>query len=198
MTHQRGPHDPRLDGLPMTDDEFERAWRNPNGGYGVVPGRPDEPGLSLDELRRARTEHANGCECWRHRIVRIHDGGAKVRARTCEHLAACVNEDGTAIDGGTFMPCDMAPCDECGALCPGSNWTPERAMRALDREYLDLSQKSHRTEETIRRYLVWDESRAPRCHICRRVMSDDPNSGDALNCGGDCAGCMREVERGAE
>lgn len=108
-------------------------------------------------------------------------------------MYACVNEDGTAVGGGKAMPCGVAPCDECGALCPGSNWTPENAFDELDREYADYRRHLSETERRVALYRR--RNAPPRCHICKRVMSDDPSSGDALNCGGDCAGCMREVER---
>jgi hypothetical protein len=81
------------------------------------------------------------------------------RARVCEHLNACVNEDGTAIDGGEATGCDLGPCTECGALCPSSTWTPEGALAAQDAEYRELGRKAHRTRETIRLYLAWAEGR---------------------------------------
>lgn len=61
-----------------------------------------------------------------------------MRVRVCEHLWACVDEDGNAPDGGTFVGCSMPPCDECGALCPGSSWTREGELAEQRREVMSL------------------------------------------------------------
>lgn len=81
------------------------------------------------------------------------------RLRTCEHMMACVTERGLAIDGGELPSCDQSPCDECGALCPGSTWTPESSVESLDYRQDMLNRARNENAERILRYLVWKESR---------------------------------------
>lgn len=79
------------------------------------------------------------------------------RAKVCEHLNACVNEDGTAIDGGLAMGCDLEPCDECGALCPASTWTPERAYARVDEAHAEYVRLVNKTGEQVWKYRKWLE-----------------------------------------
>lgn len=49
----------------------------------------------------------------------------------------------------------MAPCEECGALCPNSTWTPEDDIREFDQAMEDVKRLSDRLLLRVRLYRDW-------------------------------------------
>lgn len=82
--------------------------------------------------------------------------------------------------------------EPCGHWHPGNSG---RQMNTLRCERVDGHEGCHEASEDGDLIRWWNPSRSARtCGICGRWLSDDPDSGPNLNCGGDCRACMDEAE----
>lgn len=62
----------------------------------------------------------------------------------CPHMVACAHG-----------PCDLPPCDKCGALCPNSSWEPSDDKRELDEMWETIRATVRRFESRWRKYDAW-------------------------------------------
>jgi hypothetical protein len=68
-----------------------------------------------------------------------------VRIRICPHLYGCPQGDS----------CSLAPCSECGALCPNSSWTPTAARENIRYERQQLVNAEIELARTIALHESW-------------------------------------------